>query len=97
VVTVDTTTKPSTAALNVTRNHEKDKRGAEKVEEVAMAPQVSTIQGQRPPQPSTPVVLTHLQHGAKEERFGGRGINLLNLAVYRKTALHLLGINATVD
>uniref|UniRef100_A0A2N9FQS4 TF-B3 domain-containing protein n=1 Tax=Fagus sylvatica TaxID=28930 RepID=A0A2N9FQS4_FAGSY len=68
VVTVDTTTKLSTAASNVTRNHEKDKRGAEKVEEVAMAPQVSTIQGQRPPQPSTPVVLTHLQHGAKEER-----------------------------
>uniref|UniRef100_A0A2N9G1N8 Uncharacterized protein n=1 Tax=Fagus sylvatica TaxID=28930 RepID=A0A2N9G1N8_FAGSY len=29
VVTVDTTTKPSTAAPDVTRSYEKDKRGAE--------------------------------------------------------------------
>jgi hypothetical protein len=49
VVTVDTTTKPSTAAPNVTKSHEKDKRGAEKAKEVAMATKVATTQEQRPP------------------------------------------------
>jgi hypothetical protein len=42
-----------------------------------MAAQTSINQGQRPPQPSTPVVLAYPHHGAYEERFGGRGINLL--------------------
>jgi hypothetical protein len=46
VVTIDTTTKPSTAAPDVTRNHEEDKGGAEKVEEVAMATKAATTQEQ---------------------------------------------------
>ena len=48
VVTVDTTTKLSTAASDVTKNHEKDKRGVEKAEEVAIATKATT-QEQRPP------------------------------------------------
>jgi hypothetical protein len=46
VVMVDTTTKPSTAAPDVIRNHEEDKRGAEKAEEVAMATKAATTQEQ---------------------------------------------------
>ena len=44
VVMEDTTTKPSIAAPEVTRNHEEDKRGAEKAEEVAMATKAATTQ-----------------------------------------------------
>ena len=39
-----------------------------------MAAQTSINQGQRPPQPSTLVVLAHPHH---EARFEGKGINLL--------------------
>jgi hypothetical protein len=49
VVTVDTTTKLSTAAPDVIRNHEEDKRGAEKAEKVAMATKAATTQEQRLP------------------------------------------------
>ena len=45
---VDTATKPSTAAPDVTRNHEKDKREAEKAEEAAMAAKATATQEQRP-------------------------------------------------
>ena len=45
---VDTTTKPSAAAPDMTRNHEEDKRGAEKAEKAAMAAKATTTQEQRP-------------------------------------------------
>jgi hypothetical protein len=46
---VDTATKPSTAAPDVTRNYEEDKRGVEKAEEAAMAAKATATQEQRPP------------------------------------------------
>jgi hypothetical protein len=48
-ITEDTATKPSTAAPDVTKNHEEDKRGAEKAEEAAMAAKATATQEQRPP------------------------------------------------
>jgi hypothetical protein len=45
---VDTATKPSAAAPDVIRNHEEDKRGAEKAEEAAMAAKATATQEQRP-------------------------------------------------
>ena len=43
-----------------------------------MATEATTTQEKRPPQPSTPVVLVHLQHRTQESRFGSRRINSLN-------------------
>uniref|UniRef100_A0A2N9IT28 Integrase catalytic domain-containing protein n=1 Tax=Fagus sylvatica TaxID=28930 RepID=A0A2N9IT28_FAGSY len=48
-VTVDTAIKPSTAAPDVTRNHEEDKRGAEKAEEAAMAAKATATSDHRSP------------------------------------------------
>ena len=48
-VTIDTATKPSTAAPDVTRNHEEDKREAEKAKEAAMAAKATAMQEQQPP------------------------------------------------
>jgi hypothetical protein len=71
-------------------------RRAEKTKRSAMVAQASTTQRQRPPQPSTPVVLAHLHHGAWEERFGGRGINLLKFYLICRNikGINLLGNNA---
>jgi hypothetical protein len=49
------------------KNHlrqQPDERRTEKIKRSAMAAQTSITQGQRPPQPSTPVVLVHPHHGA---------------------------------
>ena len=45
---VDTITRPSTTALDVTRNDEKDERRAEEAKKAAMAAQANVTQGQRP-------------------------------------------------
>uniref|UniRef100_A0A2N9I864 Uncharacterized protein n=1 Tax=Fagus sylvatica TaxID=28930 RepID=A0A2N9I864_FAGSY len=49
VVTVYTTTKPSTTAPNVTKNNEEDKARANEAKGAAMATKAATTQEQRPP------------------------------------------------
>uniref|UniRef100_A0A2N9ELE3 RNA-directed DNA polymerase n=1 Tax=Fagus sylvatica TaxID=28930 RepID=A0A2N9ELE3_FAGSY len=56
----------------------------------------ATTRGQRPPQPSTPVVLAPPHHGTQEARFGGRGTNLLQFGLIcrNRNGIDLLGRNA---
>uniref|UniRef100_A0A2N9GRD8 RNA-directed DNA polymerase n=1 Tax=Fagus sylvatica TaxID=28930 RepID=A0A2N9GRD8_FAGSY len=56
----------------------------------------TTTRGQRPPQPSTPVVLAPPHHGTQEARFGGRGTNLLQFGLIcrNRNGIDLLGRNA---
>jgi hypothetical protein len=56
----------------------------------------TTTRGQRPPQPSTPVVLAPSHHGTQEARFGGRGTNLLQFGLIcrNRNGIDLLGRNA---
>uniref|UniRef100_A0A2N9GLF3 Integrase catalytic domain-containing protein n=1 Tax=Fagus sylvatica TaxID=28930 RepID=A0A2N9GLF3_FAGSY len=63
------------------------------LEKSAMA---TTTRGQRPPQPSTPVVLAPPHHGTQEARFGGRGTNLLQFGLIcrNRNGIDLLGRNA---
>uniref|UniRef100_A0A2N9GX05 Integrase catalytic domain-containing protein n=1 Tax=Fagus sylvatica TaxID=28930 RepID=A0A2N9GX05_FAGSY len=63
------------------------------LEKSAMA---TTTRGQRPPQPSTPVVLAPSHHGTQEARFGGRGTNLLQFGLIcrNRNGIDLLGRNA---
>ena len=64
LVSVDSITKPSAAAPAETRSDAKDETRAEKAKKAAMAIEAHATQGQRPPWPSTPVVLAHPHHGA---------------------------------
>ena len=64
LVTVDSATKPSAAIPAETRSDWEDETKAEKTKRFAMAAQASITQGQRPPQPSTPVVLAHPRYRA---------------------------------
>ena len=64
LVTVDSITKPSAAAPVETRSDGEDETRAKRAKKAAMAAQASITQGQRPPQPSTPVVLAYPRHGA---------------------------------
>uniref|UniRef100_A0A2N9FR44 Uncharacterized protein n=1 Tax=Fagus sylvatica TaxID=28930 RepID=A0A2N9FR44_FAGSY len=48
-VTVDTATKPSTVAPDVTKNHEEDKARSNEAKGAAMATKAATTQEQRPP------------------------------------------------
>uniref|UniRef100_A0A2N9G1V9 Uncharacterized protein n=1 Tax=Fagus sylvatica TaxID=28930 RepID=A0A2N9G1V9_FAGSY len=93
---VDASRKTSAAASAETSSDGEDETRAERAEKAAMAARAHAIQGQRPPQPSTPVVLAHPQHKAWEERFGGRGINLLDFSLICRNIkdINLLGNNA---
>ena len=93
---VDASRKTSVAASTETRSDGEDETRVERVEKAAMAARAHAIQGQRPPRPSTPVVLTHPQHEAWEERLEGWGINLLDFSLICRNIkdINLLGNNA---